>query len=159
MATDTPALLERLLDAQVEFIVIGGTAALAHGAATPTVDLDIAAPMNEANLTRLMSALESLHPKHATRPDLGVIWQSPAELSRFRMLLIDTDIGRLDVLGRVEPLGSFEELESVGVELLPDRKVDVLSLDQLIAVKASLRRPKDKLVEAELRALREQLGD
>ena len=45
MATDNEALLRTLVSAGVEFIVIGGAAAVAHGAATPTQDLDIAAPM------------------------------------------------------------------------------------------------------------------
>ena len=159
MTTDTPQLLARLLDAQVEFVVIGGTAALVHGATTPTVDLDIAAPMTESNLGRLMKALDDLNPKHATRRDLGVIWQSAQELSRFRMLLIDTDIGRLDVLGQVQPIGGFDKLETIDAELLPGRFVRVLALDQLIEIKASLNRPKDRLVELELRALREELGE
>jgi hypothetical protein len=69
-------------------------------------------------------------------------------------LLLDTDIGRLDVLGTVEPIGGFEALETVELPLLPERPVPVLSLDQLIAVKAHLQRPKDKIVEAELRSIR-----
>jgi hypothetical protein len=42
MATDTETLLTALLDANVDFMVVGGTAALAYGAVTPTQDLDIA---------------------------------------------------------------------------------------------------------------------
>ncbi len=155
MTVDTDKLLRTLLDAEFEFIVIGGIAALAHGAATPTNDLDVAAPLTPQNLERLLGALMPFRPCHATRPDLGVIWQTAAELARSRLLLIDTDIGRLDVLGTVEPVGGFDALETVEMELVEDRKVRVLALDQLIAVKAYLRRPKDKIVEAELRAIRE----
>jgi hypothetical protein len=151
---DSKRLLRALLDASLEFIVIGGAAALAHGALTPTKDLDVAAPLTEDNLRRLMQALAPFHPRHATRPDLGVVWQTPAELTKFRLLLLDTDIGRLDVLGNVEPIGSFEALETVELPLLPERSVPVLSLDQLIDVKAHLQRPKDKIVEAELRSIR-----
>lgn len=153
MSTDSEALLRILVDAGVEFIVIGGAAAIAHGAATPTLDLDIAAPMTEENLERLMRALEPLHPRHATRPDLGTVWQTPAELTRFRLLLLQTDIGRLDVLPRVEPLGDYDELEAVELELLEGTSVRVLTLEQLIAVKTHLSRRKDKVVEAELRAI------
>jgi predicted nucleotidyltransferase len=157
MAAKTDELLRALLDAQVEFIVVGGTAAIAHGALTPTQDLDIAAPMTEANLSRLMQALSPFHPKHATRLDLGEVWQSPRELTKFRLLLLQTDIGRLDVLGRIDPLGPYESLKAVEMDLLESTKVRVLELDQLIEVKAHLTRPKDKIVEAELRAVADAL--
>jgi hypothetical protein len=115
MTTNTDALLSALLDAHVEFVVIGGTAAIAHGAVTPTQDLDIAAPFTEANLERLLGAIRRFRPRHATRPDLGEVWQSPAELTRFRLLLFQTDIGRLDVLPNVEPIGGYEALRSVSM--------------------------------------------
>src|SRR5690606_11502313 len=95
-------LLALLHDSGFEHIVIGGTAAIAHGAATPTQDVEVAAPMTEENLERLLAALRPFHPKHATRPDLGRIPQSIRELTKFRLLLLDTDLGRLDVLGEVQ---------------------------------------------------------
>jgi hypothetical protein len=113
--------------------------------------------MTEENLGTLMTALRPYHPRHATRPDLGVIPQSPAELATFRLLLIDTDLGRLDVLGTVQPIGSYHDLQAVTMELLAGKMFRVLTLDQLIQVKAHLRRPKDKIVEAELRAIRDRL--
>lgn len=68
---DVSGLLAALQDAKVEFCVIGGVAAIAHGALTPTQDLDIAAPMTEDNLARLLTALAPYRPKHATRPISG----------------------------------------------------------------------------------------
>jgi hypothetical protein len=56
VSADSRRLLRALLDAGLEFVVIGGTAALAHGALTPTKDLDVAAPLTEENLRRLMQA-------------------------------------------------------------------------------------------------------
>lgn len=53
VAADTNRLLHALREAGVEFVVIGGVAALAHGALTPTRDVDIAAPLTEDNLRRL----------------------------------------------------------------------------------------------------------
>ena len=153
MTAQTEKLLTVLVDAGFEFIVIGGVAAIAHGAVSPTQDLDVTAPMTSENLGILMRALAPYRPRHATRPDLGVITESAEGLTRFRLLLIDTDIGRLDVLARVEPLGEYGTLDAVEIELLPGRTLRVLSLEQLIAVKAHLNRPKDKVVEAELRAI------
>ena len=156
-AADIGALLAALQDANVEFCVIGGVAAVAHGATTPTRDLDVAAPMTVENLTRLFAALAPHRPMHATRRDLGVIRDPPDAFARFRLLLLETDLGRLDVLRRVEPLGEFEALRSTLMELTEGRVVPVLELDQLIEVKAFLTRPKDKIVEAELRAIRDRL--
>jgi hypothetical protein len=141
----------------VEFCVIGGVAAIAHGALTPTHDLDIAAPMTVDNLARLLTALAPYRPKHATRPDLGVITASAEELTRFRLLLLDTDLGRLDVLKRVEPIGEFEQLRSITMPIIGENPVSVIDLDQLIEIKAHVGRPKDKIVEVELRAIRERL--
>lgn len=86
-----------------------------------------------------------------------MITASPEELTRFRLLLIDTDLGRLDVLKRVEPIGEFEHLRAKPMQLVGDREAPVLELDQLIEVKAYLSRRKDKLVEVELRAIRDRL--
>jgi predicted nucleotidyltransferase len=151
----TERLLVLLQDAGVSFVVIGGVAAISHGATTLTRDLDIAAPLTTDNLERLMAALRPYHPKHVTRPDLGEIQDSIARLSEFRLLLIDTDLGRLDVLREVQPLGPFEQLMTVEMELVPGRRFRVLSLEQLIEVKAFVGRPKDRVVEMELRALRQ----
>lgn len=74
------------------------------------------------------------------------------------LLLIDTDLGRLDVLSEVQPLGPASNLSAVELELLSGRMFRVLTLDQLIEVKAYLGRPKDRIVEVELRALRDVRG-
>lgn len=154
----TERLLELLHDAGVDFVVIGGVAAISHGASTATRDLDIAAPLTVANVERLMAALRPHRPMHVTRPDLGEIRESVERLCQFRLLLIDTDLGRLDVLREVEPLGPAESLATEEIELLEGKRFRVLSLDQLIAVKTHLRRPKDRIVEMELRAIRQRRG-
>jgi hypothetical protein len=83
--------------------------------------------------------------------------QEPIErLITFRLLLISTDLGRLDVLKEVTPIGVASALETEVFELIAGKRFHVLSLDQLIEVKAALDRPKDRIVEMELRALRER---
>ena len=151
-------LIQALVDADVEFVIVGGTAALIHGAVTPTQDLDVVISMELANLQRVLVAIAPFHPKYATRPDLGVISLTPQELSRFRLILLDTDVGRLDILGDVAPIGGFEKISYDEVELVPGVFARVIALDQLIEIKAHLNRPKDKLVEAELRAIRDKLA-
>src|SRR5690606_2767692 len=118
-----------LQEAGVRFVVVGGVAAISHGAATLTRDLDIAAPLTPDNVERLMTALRPHHPTHVTRPDLGEIQESIERLCEFRLLLIDTDLGRLDVLGEVQPIGAAESLVSVEMELVEGKRFQVLSLD------------------------------
>ena len=152
----TDELLGLLHDAGVQFVVVGGVAAICHGSATMTRDLDVAAPMTVENVERLMTALRPHHPKHVTRPDLGLIDDPIEYLAGFRMLLIDTDLGRLDVLKEVQPVGSVEDLVTEEFELLPGKMFRVIGLDQLIEIKAHVGRPKDRIVEMELRALRDR---
>jgi hypothetical protein len=147
-------LLELLLDGGVEFVVIGGVAAIAHGGTMATRDLDVVVAMSPENLDRLVATLAPFNPRHVTRRDLGVITKSGEDLASFRLLLLETDLGRLDVLGELEPIGPIDCLEIDELELLEGRYAPVLALDQLIAVKQHLGRPKDKIVEAELRAIR-----
>ena len=60
--TDFVHLLNVLNNGSVEFIVIGGFAATAHGSSHTTVDLDIVYSRTEENISRLVTALEPLQP-------------------------------------------------------------------------------------------------
>jgi hypothetical protein len=149
------ALVTALVAANVEFIVIGGVAAILHGVSRVTSDLDISAPLDRDNLQRLLSALEPHRPVHATRPDLKLLDEPLERLSTFRLLLIETNLGRLDVLPRVEPIGDYGALRSVEMSL-GGHVVRVIERTQLITVKESLSRPKDREVALELRAIDER---
>ncbi|MEM6290663.1 MAG: hypothetical protein AAGA54_05335 [Myxococcota bacterium] len=149
-------LLERLHDGGVHFCIVGGVAAVLHGATRMTVDLDIAAPFDEGNLQRLVDVLRSLDARHATRPELRVVDEPIERLAKFRMLVVETTLGRLDVLPEVPPLGGFDQLSTVVLDV-GARATRVLALEQLIAVKRALRRPKDVEVAIELEAIRKAL--
>src|SRR6185436_16005798 len=56
-AADLTALLEKLCDAGVEFIVVGGGAAVLHGAPITTNDLAIVHRRTPENVTRLLEVL------------------------------------------------------------------------------------------------------
>lgn len=75
-------------------------------------------------------------------------------LLKFRLLLIETALGRLDVLREVAPFGESADLDAVELDLL-GRRVRVLSRDQLIRVKRTVGRPKDLEVALEPEALAE----
>ena len=153
---DSPALLRALVASDVEFILVGGLAAIAHGSSLFTRDLDVLARFDVANMERLLAAVEPAHPRFALHPNRPPLDQSAEELALFRNVYLTTDHGRLDVLGRI-PNGTYEELERSAVEMeLAGVRCRVLSLDDLITSKAMLGRDKDKLVEVELRAIRDR---
>jgi hypothetical protein len=60
--TDFDALLTTLAQHRVDFIVTGGAAAIAHGSARLTLDLDIVYGRSPENLVRLVAALASYKP-------------------------------------------------------------------------------------------------
>jgi hypothetical protein len=142
-ASGLAELMRRLLVAEVDFVLTGGVAAWAHGSALITYDLDIAASWTAQNLHRLRAALEGLNPRPVAQPPL-------------HDLSLLTDVGRLDVLRAVPPIGTFEDVEQRAEEMtMLDHQVRVIALDDLIAVKADMTHPKDRHQEHELRAIRE----
>ncbi|WP_257462486.1 nucleotidyltransferase [Archangium lipolyticum] len=153
----TPELLCLLLDAGVEFVLIGGVAAIAHGSATFTQDCDITAPFTEENLARLLAVLAPHRPRYALAVPKRPVTESPAALSKNRNLYLLTDLGRLDILSEVPPIGTYPDVANKAVTLtLYERSCRVISLDDLIAVKRHVGRDKDRLVERELLALRDR---
>jgi len=55
--TDFARLLASLVNGHVQFIVVGGAAAVAHGSARPTADLDIVYQRTPDNVRLLVAAL------------------------------------------------------------------------------------------------------
>lgn len=156
---ESDELLRRLSDAGVAFVVVGGVAAIAHGAQRMTQDLDIVAPFNSDNMQRLLAAVRDVHPRNATRPDLGEIMATPEELAQYRNLYLVTDIGRLDVLGELPPVGHYPQAAANALQVdLFGHRYAILGLDDLIRIKRSIGRPKDQEVAAELEAIRERLA-
>src|SRR5690606_20154093 len=101
-----------LVDARLPYTHVGGLAAISHGASTFTRGVDVEMPLDEETLPVLMATLAPIHPRHATRPDLGVITDA-ARLRGFRVLLLETDLGRLDMLSELPPLGDVRHLPVV----------------------------------------------
>lgn len=158
MTDDIVQLLSRLIAADVEFVLIGGVAAAVHGSDQMTRDLDILAVFSPDNMARLLGAVRDLHPHNSARPDLGELRATPEELARYRNLYLATDLGRLDVLGEIPPLSGYPEVAAEAAQTqLFGATCKVIALDHLITIKESVARPKDLLVAAELRAIRDRL--
>lgn len=149
-------LLQRLSDAGIEFVVVGGVAAVLHGSSMVTRDLDVCAVLSSQNLQRLREALRDLHPVHRIAAEHQSFLENPAPGVSLRNLYLQTDLGALDLLGEITGVGDFEQVLGSAIEVdLFGRKVKVISLGQLIKAKDALGRPKDLAAVAELRAIAE----
>jgi hypothetical protein len=87
--------LERLLDAfanaGVEFIVIGGIAARAHGSARVTQDVDVVYARSDRNIRRLVDALAPFRPcVRGAPPGLPFEWSTAAVTAGLNFTLATT---------------------------------------------------------------------
>jgi hypothetical protein len=153
-------LIRRLVDAGVEFIVIGGLAAQAHGSTSITRDLDVCIPRDLATLERLAVVLRDIA---AVRRGLPVDAppMPPLDARTLRagsLFTLDTAYGPFDLLANPDSGFDYETLRrsSVSTTLL-GMPVHFASLDDLIAMKRAAGRPKDRVELEILGALREEI--
>jgi predicted nucleotidyltransferase len=155
--TDFPALLKALSEASVDFIVIGGAAAVAHGAARLTLDLDIVYGRSRDNLERLTSALAPLKPyPRGAPPGLPFRWDAVTIRNGLNFTL-ETTAGDVDLLGEITGGGGYDDLKRHCIDIeLYGARCKCLQLDKLIEVKRAAGRPKDFEAIAELEVIRRQ---
>ena len=131
--------------------MLGGQAAVLYGLPLPTYDIDLCYRRTAQNLAHLATALEEIHPTlRGAPPDL------PFRLDAQSLALgahfdFNTDLGPLDLLGWVEPFGTFDEL--IGRAEMIDLEtccVPVIHLDDSIAIKRHINRSKDQVTLLQL---------
>jgi predicted nucleotidyltransferase len=157
--TDVGELLKQLSGAGVEFIVVGGAAAVLHGAPITTEDLDIVHRRSSENVVRLRTLLDELGAHVRELANRRLPPQESALLGEGRVLL-PTSLGPLDCLGTLIDGRGFEELVTHS-ESIKDEGVEFLVVDlpTLIELKTKTGRAKDRLMLPVLIALAEQLED
>ena len=149
------ALLKNLLDHDIDFVLIGGFAAVVHGSTLVTQDLDICAAISDEQVAKLRDALKDLHPRHRMNPNFKQSFLDyPKEIKGTNNIYLETDLGVLDILSEAQPAGNFAELKSRASEIsLYGHKCKVISVDDLIKVKETMKRPKDLQAVQELRLI------
>jgi len=143
----------RLLAANdVEFVVVGMTAGILHGAPVTTVDLDVVHRRSRENVERLLRVLAELDAVY--RHDPRQLRPRESHLVGPGHQLLTTTYGDLDCLGTIDQDRGYEELldQTVEMELAGGRTIRVLSLPALIEAKERSGRPKDLAVLPVLRA-------
>ena len=155
--TDLKALLILLRDAGVEFVVVGGLAATAHGSARLTRDVDVVYARTPQNIAKLIAALQPHAPYlRGAPPGLPFRWDAET-IHRGLNFTLTTTLGSLDLLGEIVGGGTYQDIlpESIEIKVF-GISCRCLDLDALIRVKRAAGRPKDLEVLAELEALREE---
>lgn len=147
---DPRAILQALCERGVDFIVVGGVAAVLHGVPLTTLDLDIVYSAEPDDVDRLVAALQSLD---AIYRDLAARRVAPTawHLAAAGHNLLNTRLGPLDVLGYVGTPGAerrYPDLLPLTVEMDIGEglQVRVLDLPTLITTKQEANRDKDRVV-------------
>ncbi len=152
--TDLEALLEVLTGAGLEFVVVGGVAAVLHGAPITTLDLDIVPRQSVENIERLWELLDELDAQ--MRLSTGSVKRPTREMLAGKgQINLSTNLGPLDILCALHSGEGYEELAE-GAVIKGDQALELktIDLETLIRIKSSTGRIKDKMVVPILMSLR-----
>lgn len=154
-----PEAVIRLLGAHgVRWVLIGGLAAVTHGAPLVTQDVDICYARDDDNLVSLAAALAEAHAE-LRDADPGLPFRiDPRTLRAGDSFTLTTDVGWLDLLATPAGTSGYDDLARTADAFdLFGHRVLVASVEDLIRMKRAAGRPKDLLALEELGALREEI--
>ena len=150
-------LIQRLSDAEIDFVIVGGFAGILHGSSLVTRDLDVCAVLSREHVARLRDVLRDLNPTHRQTPQRLSFLENPAADAEVKNLYLGTTLGPVDILSAIKGVGDYARVREASVEIeIFGRRCRVISIEDLIRAKESLARPKDLLAAQELRAILEQ---
>lgn len=157
MPQNDQALLVRLKNSGLEFVVIGGLCVVYHGVPVTTFDLDICCPFGEENVRKIEAAVIDLNPVHRLTANRLPLEQTRSSFKDLKNVYLQTDLGKLDCLSEVAGLGPYEEVVKQSIShSMSFGEFRMLNLDALITAKAAIGRPKDMEAVRLLRAVRER---
>lgn len=154
------AMFAALSGGGVDYVVIGGIAAQAHGSPQFTGDADVCYSPDRANVDRLGAVLRQLDARlRGVAEDVPFI-PDGRTLLRTQVLTLDTRFGPLDVLAAPAGSPGYEELAKAAVEVpWAGVTIKVASLPHLIAMKRAAGRPRDLIAVEELEAIQRILRE
>lgn len=148
-------LLHRLVQADIDFIIVGGYAAIIHGCNYVTQDIDICCVFDPENLLSLQATLLDLHPIHRMTPGRQPLLLTRENTEQFNNLYLDTDLGRLDCLSTILGLGDFTQVKQASEPIeVEGMRLRVLTLEALLKAKRAMDRPKDQETIRQLKAIK-----
>jgi predicted nucleotidyltransferase len=138
-------LLRSLADADVEFVVIGGLALNAWGVVRGTKDVDVVLAAEADNFKRVAGVAVAAG-GHVQQGEalLGSAFSIAAALAAGEQVVIETNLGRLDVVQGLDGVPSFEDLRSRATEAeILGSRVWICSREDLKAMKRAAGRTRD----------------
>lgn len=154
-ALDVDRLLESLTARGVDFVVVGGIAAVLLGSARVTRDLDICYATDAGNLEALGEVLLKLDARLRGVDEPVPFVPDGRTLRRVELLTLNTDAGPLDLISRPPGAPRYETLRRNAQRLdVGGFGVLVASIDDMLAMKRTAGRPQDLADIEELEAIR-----
>jgi predicted nucleotidyltransferase len=148
-------LLRRLTAKGVDFVLVGGFAAVAHGATRLTNDIDICFAPDPANLSALGEVLDEVDARLRGVSEEVPFMPDAATLRRVDHLTLDTADGPLDLLRLPPGAPRYDTLRRRAERIdIGGTVVLVASLDDLISMKRAAKRPVDLLDVESLEAIK-----
>ena len=142
---DLSTLIERLLATDVEFVLVGGLAAVVQGAPITTFDVDIVHHRTAENVDRLMAFLAAVGARYRNRPGQPLPPNRNALMGPSHSLFV-TNLGPLDALGAIEGGADYHQLLPLSMIItVAGRSLRVLSLETIVAFKRLSTDAKDRL--------------
>ncbi len=165
MVGEIEGILDALNRAQARYIVVGGVAVVLHGYLRTTADLDLVIQLEPANVRRAMIALSELQ----YRPRAPVPAEAFAEQSVREQWIREKGLQVFSLWSPAHPTLEIDILVSEPFDFdtvysralrvpLEKTEVIVLALEDLIALKKRVGRPRDQEDIAALESLREAEG-
>ena len=155
---DVERLLGCLSGRGVDYVVVGGIAAVLWGSPRNTFDLDVCPATDSGNLEALGKALVELEARLRGIEEDVPFSPDVRALAQVELLTLDTIAGPLDILMRPDGAPAYERLRK-GATRVDIGAVSVLvaSIADLIAMKRAAGRLKDEVDVEELEAI-QRLG-
>ncbi len=136
---------------EVEYVLVGGLALIAHGAVRATLDADLVPAPTRANLTRLLAALHDLDAAPDGEPATPVDIEL---LGRDANMRFQSRAGQIDLLLSSQYRARFASLRDRAVRAEEGAIAAwVVARDDLIALKLATGRDRDLLDVGDLLAL------
>ena len=157
MSAELDDLIPILVRGRVDFVLVGGMAAILHGSARVTFDIDLVYERSADNIVRLVQSLEPCSPYLRGAPSGLPFKFDEQTVKRGLNFTLTTTAGDLDLFGEIAGGGTYqdvlpysEEVDAFGVTFL------CIGLDRLIHLKRATRRAKDLEAIAELQIILEE---
>ncbi|HYN20506.1 MAG TPA: hypothetical protein VE078_06075 [Thermoanaerobaculia bacterium] len=137
-------ILEILARHQVEYVLVGGVAAILEGAPVSTFDLDIVPAPSSENRERLLAALRDLDARYLD-PAGRHLLPDETKLATLRQHQLITKAGPFDVLNTIGRGMGFEHLaDRTHERQVSGLRVRCLDLEAIIESKEQANRDKDR---------------